>query len=65
MAQDSPETRPLKQMDTNKDKQISKEEYITFVEKKARERGEESFKKLDLNSDGVITVQELKEARKK
>ena len=65
MAQDAPERGPLKQMDTNKDKKISKEEYITFFEKKAREKAEESFKKIDLNSDDVITAQELKEAKKK
>jgi hypothetical protein len=65
MAQDAPERGPLKQMDTNKDKEISKEEYITWSEKKAREKAEESFKRLDLNSDGVITVEEMKEAKKK
>lgn len=44
----------FKRMDTNNDRQISREEWS---------RKPEAFGRLDRNNDGVLTMEELREAR--
>lgn len=65
LAEEAPKEGVLMQMDTNKDKKISKEEFIAFFEKRAREKAEQKFKTIDANSDGEITIDEIQKARGK
>jgi Ca2+-binding EF-hand superfamily protein len=61
----------FKKLDANKDLKVSKEEFLstaqTQAEKKGREFNEKkvlrNMQKLDLDSDGVVTLKEFIEAK--
>lgn len=46
-------------IDTDKDGKITKDELVAFVQKRAKDRVEVLFQKLDVNGDGFITADEI------
>jgi hypothetical protein len=58
----------FQKMDTNSDGKVSKDEYVTAMEERAKKSGhemtkeaiEKRFTKLDTNADGFLTIEELK-----
>ena len=73
-AQDSPSNRTdpaaaIRFFDTNADQKLSQEEFLKLAERNARLKGnvnmaKQVFKRLDADSDGVLTVEEFSQLRK-
>ena len=58
LAQDTPK-RGFSQMDTDKDKKVTKDEFMTVHMEGARKGREARFNQLDTNKDGKITKDEF------
>ena len=57
--------RTFVQMDTNKDGNLDKDEYMIYFLDRAKKMAEFKFSKTDTNLDGVLSQDEINEALRK